>query len=42
MATTMMLLIVLLSAIAIVPMLDTMGNMQVHRTDLMAGDEGED
>jgi hypothetical protein len=42
MATTIMLLIVLLSAIAIVPLLDTRNALQVHHTDLMAGDEGED
>lgn len=42
MATTILLLIVVLSAITIAPWLGTMSNVNMHRTDSMAGDEGED
>lgn len=42
MATTILLLIIVLSVISFTPWLETMGNAQMHHTDLMAGDEGED
>ena len=41
MATTMLLLIVILLAITTLPWIDTMGRSESHHTDLMAGDEGE-
>lgn len=42
MTTTMLILIVVLLTITIFPWLGKMSHNEVHRTDLMAGDEGED
>ena len=42
MTTTMLILIVVLLTITIFPWLGKMSRNEVHRTDLMAGDEGED
>lgn len=42
MATTILMLLVVLLAIASIPWLDKFNPMAAHRTDLMAGDEGED
>lgn len=42
MATTILVLFVALSAIFIIPLIDIKGHSGLHRTDLMAGDEGED
>lgn len=42
MATTIMLIMLVLLAITIIPWLVGSGHEQMHRTDLMAGDEGED
>jgi hypothetical protein len=41
MATTILVLIVALLAIAIIPWIGNMSHAELHRTDLMAGDEGE-
>jgi len=42
MVTTILILTVVLLAIASTPLIGSMGSYTVHRTDLMAGDEGED
>lgn len=42
MATTMLLLIIFLLTIISIPWLENMKNIKTHRTDSMAGDEGED
>lgn len=42
MATTILILLVVLSAIASIPWFEKMNSYKLHRTDLMAGDEGED
>jgi hypothetical protein len=42
MATTILLLAVALLAIASIPLIGSMNRYKLHRTDLMAGDEGED
>jgi len=42
MATTMLVLFVTLLAITVIPFVGTLGRTELHRTDLMAGDEGED
>jgi len=42
MATTILVLIVVLLAIAVTPWVGNMNRYKLHSTDLMAGDEGED
>lgn len=42
MVTTILILGVVLLAIASTPLIGSMHNYKAHRTDLMAGDEGED
>ncbi|HXE98450.1 MAG TPA: hypothetical protein VN642_18755 [Dongiaceae bacterium] len=42
MATTILLLFVVLLAIASLPLVGSMYSYKTHKTDLMAGDEGED
>jgi hypothetical protein len=42
MATTILMLIVALFAIASIPWFEQVKRFNTHRTDLMAGDEGED
>jgi hypothetical protein len=42
MVTTILILTVVLLAIASTPLIGSMYNYKAHRTDLMAGDEGED
>jgi len=42
MATTILILTVVLLAIASTPLIGSMNRYKLHRTDLMAGDEGED
>ena len=42
MATTILMLIVVLLAIACTPLIGNMNRYKLHHTDLMAGDEGED
>ena len=42
MATTILILMVVLFAIAFTPLIGKGGSYTLHRTDLMAGDEGED
>ncbi len=42
MATAILIMMVVLLMIAAFPWIDTMGRTGMHRTDLMAGDEGED
>jgi hypothetical protein len=42
MATTILMLIVVLLAIASTPWIGNMNRYKLHNTDLMAGDEGED
>jgi hypothetical protein len=42
MATTILVLFVVLLAITIFPWIGNMSHNEMHRTDLMAGDEGED
>lgn len=41
MATTILLLIVVLLTITMIPWLGKMEHTELHHTDLMAGDEGE-
>lgn len=42
MATTILILMLVLLAIASTPLIGSMKRYKLHRTDLMAGDEGED
>lgn len=42
MASTILILTVVLLAIASAPLIGSMNRYKLHRTDLMAGDEGED
>jgi len=42
MATVMMIIIVVLLALTIIPWIGDVSHTGVRRTDLMAGDEGED
>lgn len=42
MATSILILIVILLAIASTPWIGNINRFTLHRTDLMAGDEGED
>jgi hypothetical protein len=42
MATTLLLLLVVLLAITSIPWFGGKSHAGIHRTDLMAGDEGED
>jgi hypothetical protein len=42
MATTILLLLIILLTIASIPWLENMNDYKTHRTDSMAGDEGED
>lgn len=42
MATTILMLLIVLSAMAFTPLIGNMRHYNVHGTDLMAGDEGED
>ncbi|MDD2541189.1 MAG: hypothetical protein PHH28_09125 [Desulfuromonadaceae bacterium] len=42
MATTILVLLSVLLTMAILPWLGSMGHTDLHHTDLMAGDEGED
>lgn len=42
MATTILILTVVLLAIASTPLIGSMRRYEAHRTDLMAGDGGED
>lgn len=42
MATTILILTVVLLAIASTPLIGSMNRYNKHKTDLMAGDEGED
>ncbi len=42
MATTILMLMIVLLAIASTPWIGNMDSGKLHNTDLMAGDEGED
>ena len=42
MATAILMLIAVLLAIASIPWIENLNRSKLHRTDLMAGDEGED
>jgi len=42
MATTILILIVVLLTITIIPWIGKMNRTDLHHTDLTAGDEGED
>lgn len=42
MATTILVLFAVLLTIAIIPFIGNKSRNELHRTDLMAGDEGED
>lgn len=42
MATTMLMLIVVVLAIASIPWFEQVKRYKIYRTDLRAGDEGED
>lgn len=42
MATTILILLVVLLAITVFPWIAGRNDTKLHRTDLMAGDEGED
>lgn len=42
MASTILILYVVLFTLSIIPWLGTKNHTELHRTDLMAGDEGED
>ncbi|GEM_PF-6725710 len=42
MATTILMIFAILLAIASIPWLEQVNRYNKHRTDLMAGDEGED